>query len=83
MWTKKGLLGRSQAKGEGGHGLEAVIEFGQTGVIIGGWTLKAVGALDLGWYLSASGGNCVPRALQSIYLGIEAEGSPVLFRVIG
>lgn len=58
------------------------IEFGETWGMIEAWTLKAVGALDSGWFLSVSGGDCVPRASQSSYLRIQEEGIPVLFRVI-
>lgn len=69
IWTKKGLLGRAEAKGKGGCGLEVVIKFGQAGVTVEGWILKAVGTLDLGWCLSESRRDCVPRASESSHLG--------------
>lgn len=42
--TEKGLMGRAQAKGKGGHDLEVVTEFGQARVMMGGWTPEAIGA---------------------------------------
>lgn len=51
MWTEKGLLGTAEAKGQGRRWSRSGHQIWQSVVTVGGWILKAVGALDLVWSL--------------------------------
>lgn len=51
MWTEKGLLGTAEAKGQGRRWSRSGHQIWQSGVTVGGWILKSLGALDLVWSL--------------------------------
>lgn len=58
-----------------------VMKLGQAGVMVGGWILKAIGALDLVWSLFLEE-TSFPEPPSLASWGSRAESIPILFRVI-
>lgn len=58
-----------------------VMRLGQAGVMVGGWILKAVGVLVLVWSLFLEE-TSFPEPPSLASWGSQAEGTPILFRVI-
>lgn len=80
MWTEKGFWVQLRQRGKEGRGVEVVIRFGRVGH---NRRLDFEGGRSSGPCLvSVSGGDYFPRASQPSHLGSQAEGTPILFRII-